>query len=111
MSFFSKPSGANNISAQEAYKRMGETDKYILLDVRTPQEFAQVRIKGAKLIPLDQLGSRAAAEVPDKDALIFVYCQSGARSTRAAGMLANMGYTAVANFGGIMDWPYETERG
>ena len=111
MSFLSNMFGGNSISPKEAHERMGKLDNYILLDVRTPQEFKQIRIKGAKLIPVDQLESRAAVDLPDKDVPIFVYCQSGARSATATSILAGMGYSAAVNFGGIMSWPYETERG
>jgi len=110
MGLFSK-SGGGGISAQEAHRIMSEGGNFVLLDVRTPGEYRQVRIDGAKLIPVDELARRAAAELPDKDARILVYCQSGARAGTAAKMLTQMGYTDVSNFGGIMGWPYETVRG
>ena len=101
----------NNISPKEAKKMMDEGGKFVLLDVRTPSEFAQVRIKGAKLIPVDEIGERAEAELPEKDVPILVYCHSGMRAGSAAKMLKGMGYVSVYNFGGIVSWPYETVRG
>ena len=99
------------ISPQEAHKMMKGSDNYILLDVRTPSEYAQVRIDGAKLIPVDELGKRASVELPDKHIPVLIYCHSGMRAERAAETLANMGYTEIFSFGGIMNWKYETVKG
>jgi len=76
----------------------------ILLDVRTPQEWADDgHIAGATLLPLDELPSRALNELP-KDAEIVVYCRSGNRSSQAADWLIQNGYTNVSDLGGINDW-------
>jgi len=96
------------IAAEEACQMMQETDGYILLDVRTDEEFAEKHIGGAILIPAYEIGNRAAAELPDKNALILLYCRSGGRSEIAAQELVAMGYTNVYDFGGIIDWPYDT---
>ena len=104
-------SGWQTISAQEAYRIMNELDTYILLDVRTPQEFAESRIAGAILIPDYELKQRAEVELPDKNAVILIYCRSGRRSALSAAVLAEMGYTNVYDFGGIINWPYETVKG
>jgi len=101
----------NNISPQEAKKRMDESGKFVLLDVRTPAEYKQVHIEGAKLIPLDTLESRATVDLPDKNVPIYIYCLSGGRAGSAVRMLTNMGYTEVYNFGGISNWPYEKVQG
>lgn len=111
MSFFSKIFSANTVTAREAHDKMAQGGNYVLLDVRTPEEYREVRIDGARLIPVDQIERRAAAELPDKNSLILVYCQSGMRATSAVKMLRNMGYNNAVSFGGIMNWPYETVRG
>ena len=98
------------ISAEQAKAKMEEGKPYVLLDVRTEREFKEQRIAGAVLLPDSEIGVRAAAMLPDKDALIFVYCRSGNRSANAARRLVNMGYTNVYDFGGIVDWPYGTVR-
>ena len=103
--------GWQTISAQEAYRMMNELDSYILLDVRTPQEFAENRIAGAILIPDYKLKQRAETELPDKNAVILIYCHSGRRSALSAEVLAEMGYANVYDFGGIINWPYETVKG
>lgn len=83
-----------------------ETDFY-LIDARTEEEFAEGHIEGAILIPEYEVADRAEKELPDKDALILVYCRSGRRSKIASEELVNLGYTNVKEFGGIIDWPYE----
>ena len=98
----------HKISAEDAYQMMRGADAYILLDVRTGEEFAEKHIDGAALIPYDEIGARAAAELPDKNVLILLYCRSGRRSEIAANDLVAMGYTNVYDFGGIIDWPHDT---
>jgi rhodanese-related sulfurtransferase len=99
------------ISADRAKALMDSGESYILLDVRTDEEFADKHIDGAVLIPDYEIKSRAESELPDKGAAILVYCRSGRRSAGAARELADMGYTNVYDFGGIIDWPYETVKG
>jgi len=101
----------HKISASEAKSMMEKGDPFILVDVRTPTEYQQQRIEGAVLIPYDEIASRAASELPDKSALILVYCKSGNRSSTAAHTLVGMGYTNVYDMGGIQDWPYDTVSG
>jgi len=96
------------ISAEDAYRMMRENDSCILLDTRTGAEYEERHIEGAILIPEYEIAARAAAELPDKNALILLYCRSGRRSEIAANELVAMGYTNVYDFGGIIDWPYET---
>lgn len=99
------------LTAEEAMDMMSELEEYILLDVRTEDEFKEQRIDGAVLIPDYEISSRAALELTDKDAIIFIYCRSGRRSANAANELIDMGYKNVYDFGGIIDWPYDTVSG
>lgn len=78
------------------------TDSAVLIDVRTPDEFAEGHIEGAVNIPLDRIGHARVA--PTTAAPLFVYCASGARSDRACRELARRGYTAARNIGGIGRW-------
>lgn len=96
------------ITAQEAKEIMDTETGYVILDVRTESEYAEGHIKGAVLIPDTEIGKRAEKELTDKEQLILVYCRSGRRSKNAAEELANLGYTNVKEFGGIISWPYET---
>ena len=95
------------ITAKEAKTIMDTEQDYIIIDARTEQEFAEGHIKNAVLIPEYEIAERAEKELPDKDALILVYCRSGRRSKIASEELVNLGYTNVKEFGGIIDWPYE----
>ncbi len=73
-----------------------------LVDVRTPEEYAQGHIYGSVNVPLDTLPGGAA--ILGKSDKIYVYCRSGARSGRAAAVLRGSGFTDVTNIGGIIDY-------
>lgn len=98
------------ISAQEAKKIIDEQKGYIILDVRTQEEFDEGHIENAVLIPDYEIESKASLELSDKNVQILVYCRTGRRSAIAAQKLFEMGYTDVKDFGGIVDWPYETVK-
>lgn len=98
-----------NITAEEAKALMDSEEGYVILDVRTQAEYDEGHIPGAVVIPNTEIESRAEEELPDKDQLILVYCRSGRRSKNAAGILAELGYTNIREFGGILDWPYAVE--
>lgn len=93
------------ISALEA-KEMIEAETPIIVDVRTAEEFASGHIANAINIPVESI-STAPIELPDKEALILIYCRSGNRSEQATRKLLDLGYTNLYDFGGIIDWPYE----
>ncbi len=104
--------GGNNasyeqITAKEAKTIMNTEQDYIIIDARTEEEFAEGHIANAILIPEYEIAKKAEKELPDKDALILVYCRSGRRSKIASEELVKLGYTNVKEFGGIIDWPYE----
>lgn len=99
------------LTAQEARKRLEENPGIILLDVRTQAEYDGGHIPGAVCLPVETFGDGDLTTLlPDKNAEIFVYCRSGRRSAQAARLLTDSGYTAVTDFSGILDWPYETTR-
>jgi len=106
----SKPS-YNIISAEEAKQMMKGNSDFVLLDVRTEEEYREKRLNGAVLIPYNEIADRAESELPNKDKLIFVYCRTGVRAALAAQLLADMGYTNVYDIGGILDWTYGTVGG
>jgi len=92
---------------QEAVEMMEKEENYIILDVRTQEEFAAGHIPGAMLIPNETIGVKEIPQLPDKDQLIMVYCRSGNRSKQASGKLVQLGYTNIVEFGGINSWPGE----
>ena len=96
-----------NITAEEARKLMDSEKDRIILDVRSREAYDQGHIPGAILIPDTEIEAKAADLLPDKDQLILVYCRSGRRSKLAAQSLADLGYTNIREFGGILDWPYD----
>lgn len=99
------------ITPDEAKALMDSEEGYIILDVRTPEEFAKRHIEGAILIPDYEIGEKAESILTDKEQLILVYCRSGRRSKNAANELATLGYTNIKEFGGINDWKYGTVTG
>ena len=99
------------INMDEAITMMEEESSYIILDVRTPEEFAERHIPGAINIPNETISTEEIPELPDKDQLILVYCRSGNRSKQASEKLVALGYTNIVEFGGINDWPGETVTG
>lgn len=96
------------ISMDEAISMMETEKNYIILDVRTLEEFKEKHIPGAICVPNETIVSEDIPALPDKEQLILVYCRSGNRSKQASQKLADFGYTNVYEFGGINDWTGET---
>ena len=98
------------ISLEEAKQLMKDEEGYIILDVRTKEEFAEGHIPGAICVPNETISDEMPGELPEKDQLILVYCRSGNRSKQASKKLAELGYTNIKEFGGIIDWDGEIEK-
>ena len=107
----SEESTYRQVNAEEADSMMEEESSYIILDVRTAQEYSEKHIPGAINIPNETIGTEDIPELPDKEQLILVYCRSGNRSKQAAEKLVKLGYTNIVEFGGINDWTGETVSG
>jgi rhodanese-related sulfurtransferase/rubrerythrin len=106
------PDDIKVISPQEARALLDSDAKgdYILLDVRQPEEYWDIHIPGAKLIPLAELEQRQGEL--DRDKKIITYCRSGRRSMGASVILCGLGFKDVLNIrGGISDWHYEMVTG
>lgn len=106
-----QPGTYRQVTAEEAMELMEDEEDYIILDVRTAEEYAARHIPGAVLVPNETIGDKAPDELPDKKQLILVYCRSGNRSKQASQKLADLGYTNIVEFGGINTWPGETVEG
>jgi len=97
------------ITPEAAKKMLAEDKTAVLVDVRTPEEYASGHIAGSVLIPDYELAEKAAKLLPDKTKPVIVYCRSGNRSRGSAQTLLKLGYTDVYDLGGIGRWPYGIE--
>ena len=101
--FFKQPDINQGVKDYQA------TPGAVLLDVRTTQEYEGGHIPGSKNIPLQAI-DKIASVAENKDTVLYVYCQSGARSRQATSILQGMGYTNVNNIGGIAAYSGKVER-
>lgn len=107
-----KTTGTSEIISPEDARTMLEDSSVVLIDVRTPEEFAEGHIEGALLLPVDEIDEESISElVADKDTPVVLYCRSGRRSADAASKLVQLGYKEVYDLGGINSWPYDVVTG
>jgi rhodanese-related sulfurtransferase len=92
-----------DVSVDEADKLLKQPNTY-LLDVRTPEEYAEGHLEGAKLIPVGELESRLGELDAEKEKELVVYCRSGNRSAKASEILSKKGYKVANVEGGINAW-------
>ena len=97
----------SSITMEDAAVLLESENDYLLLDVRTEQEYFSGHIPGAVCIPNEDIDKTVVEALPDQEQVIFVYCRSGNRSKQAAEKLANLGYTNIVEIGGVKDWPGE----
>ena len=98
------------VSMDEIVEIMNENEDYIILDVRTLEEYNEGHIPNATCIPNETIGEDITNKLPNKEQLILIYCRSVNRSKQAANKLKNLGYTNLIEFGGIIDWKGEIEK-
>lgn len=92
-----------NISVKQAKELIDKGKDLFILDVRTQNEYNEVHIKDANLVPVDDLGQNID-KIP-KDKKVLVYCLSGKRSAKACEMLKDKGLKELYNMeGGISKW-------
>ena len=99
-----------NITMEEAVELMETEEDYLIVDVRTPEEYAEGHIPGAINVPNETIGKEEIAELPDKEQMLLVYCRSGNRSKQASKKLKDLGYMDIREFGGIKSWKGEIEK-
>ncbi|MDN4094588.1 MULTISPECIES: rhodanese-like domain-containing protein [Bacillales] len=98
-----------DITPQEVKDKLTTQKAVQLIDVRNQEEYSEGRIKGSKLIPLNELPNRLSEIEKDKE-VIFI-CRSGNRSGKACEYLSNLGYDNLLNMaGGMLGWKGEVER-
>ncbi len=97
------------ITQEEAKQLMDTEEGYVILDVREQEEYDAGHIPNAVCYPYTNIDESFSEIYQDKDQLFLVYCRSGNRSKIGAQTLADLGYTNVKEFGGIITWPYGAE--
>ncbi len=98
------------VSMDEITEIMEQNEGYVILDVRTHEEYNEGHIPNAICIPNETIDESVINELPDKNQLILIYCRSGNRSKQATKKLENLGYTNLVEFGGIIDWNGEVVK-
>ncbi len=88
------------LSEAEAAAELARRDDIVVVDVRTPVEHADGHLAGAELIDVQAEDFPERVAELDRDRTYFLYCRSGTRSGHAARVMADMGFTDVANIGG-----------
>jgi len=98
------------IEAAEVKRLLDAEEPFFLLDVRTPEERAIVRLEDAALIPIQEISERAAELEPHRQRRIVVFCHHGGRSEMVANWLRGQGFAAAQNMtGGIDAWAVEID--
>ena len=92
------------VDMNQAVETCRNTPGAVLIDVRSPAEFAGGHIPGSINVAMSRILQEAEEAFPDKSQPLFVYCQSGARSNRAGKLLDLMGYESVTDLGGIASY-------
>lgn len=107
-----KENTPKTITGEKAKEMMNSLSKddYIILDVRTDEEFEKGHIDGAILVPDYEIETKVKDVVKDKNKTVLIYCRSGNRSATAAKKMSALGYTNVYDFGGIIDWKYDVVK-
>ena len=97
------------IYPSDVVKKIENGEPVILLDVRTPEEYEEVHLKNALLLPVQELSQGTLAKIglgeDAKDTEIIIYCRSGARSKTAYDIMKSLGYTNIKSVaGGMIHW-------
>lgn len=105
--FMQNGSANQTMTSQELQNKLNAKASFVLLDVRTQEEYDAGHIAGAILLPYDEITVKAASVLPEKEKEIVLYCRSGRRSAIAKKALVELGYQKVEDFGGINRWQGE----
>ena len=105
-----KTNEIRHVSMDDIVKIMDENKNYVIVDVRTPDEYKEGHIPNAINIPNETINEAVYNKLKDKNQLILIYCRSGSRSRQAAYKMQKLGYTNLVDFGGIMNWKGKIEK-
>ena len=105
-----KTNEIRHVSMDDIVKIMDENKDYVIVDVRTPDEYKEGHIPNAINIPNETINETVYDKLQDKNQLILIYCRSGSRSRQAAYKMQKLGYTNLVDFGGIINWKGKIEK-
>ena len=105
-----KTNEIRHVSMDDIVKIMEENKDYVIVDVRTPDEYKEGHIPNAINIPNETINETVYNKLKDKNQLILIYCRSGSRSRQAAYKMQKLGYTNLVDFGGIINWKGKIEK-
>ena len=105
-----KTNEIRHVSMDDIVKIMNENKDYVIVDVRTPDEYKEGHIPNAINIPNETINETVYNKLKDKNQLILIYCRSGSRSRQAAYKMQKLGYTNLVDFGGIINWKGKIEN-
>ena len=105
-----KTNEIRHVSMNDIVKIMEENKDYVIVDVRTPDEYKEGHIPNAINIPNETINETVYNKLKDKNQLILIYCRSGSRSRQAAYKMQKLGYTNIVEFGGIINWKGKIEK-
>ena len=105
--FMQNGNANQTMTYEELQNKLNAQENFVLLDVRTQEEFDAGHIASAVLLPYDEINVKAATVLPDKEKEIVLYCRSGRRSAIAKKALVELGYKDVEDYGGINRWKGE----
>jgi len=104
-------SKVKDVNAEEAYKLISDDKQFVILDVRTQEEYDNGHIPGAKLVPVQFIQYKLGELNQYKDKPVLVYCASGGRSPRAVDTLANNDFKNIYHLSrGISSWKHNVAR-
>ena len=106
----SKTNEIRHVSMDDIVKIMEENKDYVIVDVRTPDEYKEGHIPNAINITNETINETVYNKLKDKNQLILIYCRSGSRSRQAAYKMQKLGYTNLVDFGGIINWKGKIEK-
>ena len=105
-----KTNEIRHVSMNDIVKIMEENKDYVIVDVRTPDEYEEGHIPNAINIQNETINETVYNKLKDKNQLILIYCRSGSRSRQAAYKMQKLGYTNIVEFGGIINWKGKIEK-
>ena len=103
--------GYREFPMEEVQKWLDSDRDFLLVDVRTAEEYEEGHLPGAILVPIEEIQVGHVDALPDPQQTLLLYCWTGRRAEDSAAMLAELGYKDIYAVGGIVDWTGEVVTG